>query len=87
MEKKAERFFGIYVNSLFFVLSIALLFLVFEAISSMPVAQSAIGGVYTANSIPIANVNIVQIIVIGFVGLLVVGMLFMVQIKHSPKMA
>ena len=87
MRKNLERSFGIYTNSLFFVLSIALLFLVFEAIGDMPVTRRAIEGAYTAGSLPIANVNILQIVVIGLVGLLVVGMLFMIQIRHYPKTA
>ena len=85
MKKKVERLFGLYTNSLFFVLSIALLFLVFEAIGSKPVAQSAIGGAYTASSLPMAAVSITQVIVIGAIGLLVVGMLFMIQTKHKGR--
>jgi len=85
MKKNLELFCSQYANSLFVVLSIALLFLVFESIDQKPMTQSAIGGVYTANSLPIATVDIAQVIAIGAVGLLVVGIIFAVQIKYETK--
>ena len=81
MEKKTEHTMTAYVNSFFLVLAIALLFLAFEAIGSNPKLEGAVGGAYTANALPIAEINLLQIIIIGCTGLLLVGTLFLLEIK------
>lgn len=85
MRKQVQRFCSLYTNSLFFVLSIALLFLVFEAIGDEPNTQGAIEGAYTTSSLPIVNIEVTQVVVIGLTGLMVVGMLFLIQIRYEKE--
>ncbi|MFH0927045.1 MAG: hypothetical protein V1822_00515 [Candidatus Micrarchaeota archaeon] len=87
MKKEVGRLCGLYTDSLFFVLLVALVFLVFEALGPISQGTGTAGGVaYTANSLPFAAINPFEVIVIGLVGLLVVGMLFMSRMGHEESL-
>ena len=86
MSRQLEHLFSVYTNSLLFILSIALLLLIFEATNFEPRLQNFADGMYTSNSLPVANISVMQTVLIGCTGLLSIGLVQFLAHKEQIKL-
>lgn len=83
MEKKIERFLGFYANSLFLILTLALVFLIFAYVNA---AENSGTQAYTAANITQENMSFVPILAFGCVMVVFVAVLFhMAHAKDVSK--